>query len=367
MRNIFLLLVLLQLVSCKKDKAEFLLEKSFGTGSAYDTEITSDTSFIIVGESDLKPLFIKTASGSGIDINYSPDYKGSYTEVLEISAENPVQSTYLLAGCSEGDILLALIDGEGLEQWDTIIAVVPDIRTTQISWYNEDTFMLVASDDPDSLNSSTYIVALFDSNGNILQINEANPGFNASLTDLEVISPNDIFVSLTKNLADNNSKASVARITDEGAIIWETELINNRDYTAGSLSIAEDGEFLYVAGRTEYTGTSGEVSNSFVASLTRGGMVNWKVYAENSNYGTDLDFDSAMNLMLLNQNCLILTGISLPEGGNARQIRVLDVCDSYDTKTLGRALSITYEDNYFIAGSKEGKFYYALKSGNADY
>jgi hypothetical protein len=366
MRNFILSLVLLSLFSCKKDEAGFIVEKTFGAGSAYDTEIASDSSFLVAGQSDLKPIFIKTGTGSLIDINYSPDYQGCYTEIIEFFAGYSVSNGYLLAGYSDGDILLASIDGEGTEQWDTIIAVAPDIRTTQVFRYNEDTYMLVAGDSPDSLNSSTFIAALFDINGNILQINEVNPGFNPSLTDMVILSPNDIYVSLTKKLAANNSKASVARLTAEGSIIWETELINNRDYIAGSLTIEEDGGYLYVGGRTEYTGTTGEVCNSFVASLSTGGMVDWKIYTENSNLGTDLDFDSSMNRLMLNQNCLILSGISLPDGESQQQIRVLDVCDSYDTKILGRSLSITHEDNFFIAGSKEGKFYYALKSGNID-
>ncbi len=366
MRNFVLLLVLLSLFSCKKDEAVFIIEKTFGTGSAYDTEIASDSSFLIVGQADLKPLFIKTGSGSAIDINYSPDYQGCYTEITEIYGGYSVSNAYILAGYSDGDILLASIDGEGTEQWDTIIAVGPDVRTTQVCKYDENTYMLVASDSPDSLKSSTYIAALFDINGNILQINEVNPGFKASLTDMVILSPYDIYVSLTKKLATNNSKASVARLTDEGAIIWETELINNKDYVAGSLTIEEDGGSLYIGGRTEYTGNAGEVSNSFVASLSTGGMLNWKVYTENSNLGTDLDFDSSMNLLMLNQNCLILSGISLPDGGSKQQIRVLDVCDSYDTKIFGRSLSLTYEDAFLIAGSKGGKFYYVLKSGNID-
>lgn len=366
MRNIILSLVILSLFSCKKDSAEFIIEKTFGSGSAYDTEMASDSSFLIAGESDLKPLFIKTGSGSKIDISYSPDYPGRYTEIIEIYGGDTGSNAYLLSGCSEGKVLLALIDGEGIQQWDTIISVGPYIRTTQMCLYEANNYMLVASDDPDSLNSSTYLAAIFDVVGNILQINEVNPGFKASLTDMVVLSPNDIYVSITKKLADNNSKASVARLTNEGVIIWETELINNRDYIAGSLTIEEDGASLYIGGRTEYTGTTGEVSNSFVASVGPGGMVNWKVFTENSNLGTDIDFDSSMNLIMLNQNCLILSDISLPDGDNQRQIRVLDVCDSYDTKVFGRALSVTYEDNFFIAGSKEGKFYYALKSGNID-
>ncbi len=167
MRNLILLLVLLQLVSCKKDKVGFILEKSFGAGSAYDTEIASDTTFLIAGESKQKPLFIKTGSGSAIDINYSPDYPGRYTEVIEVMAGYLVPNAYLLAGCSEGDILLALIDGEGGELWDTIIAVGPNISTSQICQYNEDTYMLVGSDNPDSLNSSSYVAALFDINAEI--------------------------------------------------------------------------------------------------------------------------------------------------------------------------------------------------------
>ena len=366
MRNIILALVLLSLFSCKKDEAEFIIEKTFGAGSAYDTEIASDSSFLIAGQSDLKPIFIKTGTGSSIDINYSPDYQGCYTEIIESFSASPVSNGYLLAGYSDGDILLASIDGEGAEQWDTIIAVGPDVRTTQVCRYYEDTYMLVASDSPDSLNSSTYIAALFDINGNILQINEVNPGFNPSLTDMVILSPNDIYVSLTKKLAGNNSKASVARLTDEGSFIWETELINNRDYIAGSLTIEEDGGYLYIGGRTEYTGTTGEVCNSFVASVSTGGMLNWKIYTENSNLGTDLDFNSAMNLLILNQNCLILSWISLPDGESNKQIRVLDVCDSYDTKILGKSLSLTPDDNFLIAGSKDGKFYYALRSGNID-
>lgn len=358
MRNILLLLLLFQLVSCSKDKAEFILQKSFGSGSAFDAEIASDTSFIIAGESDQAPLFIKTGTGSAIDINYSPDLIGSYTEVVENAGG------YLLAGCSDGNILISSIDKEGVELWDTIVSVNPYIRTTRMCEYDNDTYMLIASDHPDSLVASSFIVALFDIDGDILQINEASPGFKPSITDLTIVSVSEIYVSITKNSGGLNSKASVARISGEGAIIWETELYNNRDYMAGSLAIMADGGNLYVAGRTEYTGGEGDVSNSFVSALSQSGTVNWKKYLETGNIGSDLAFDSNMNLVLLNQNCLILTNISLPDADDTQQVRVLEVCDSYNTLTLGRALALSNDDNYFIAGSKDNKFYYALKSGN---
>jgi len=358
MRNIILLLLLVQIVSCSKEKAGFILEKSFGAGSAYDAEIASDTTFLIAGESDNSPLLTKTGSGSAIDINYSPDYPGRFTEVIESTAG------YLLAGCSEGNIAICSIDNEGVEIWDTIVGVNPYINIARLSKYENDTYLLIGSDHPDSLNSNTFIVAIFDIDGNILQLAEAIPGFSPSITDLTVLSPYEIYVSITKNTGVINSKASVARITSEGAIIWETELYNNKDYMAGSLAIEADGGNLYVAGSTEYTGGDSDVSNSFVAALSQSGTVTWKKYLENSNVGSDLDFDSNMNLVLLNQNCLILTNITLPDASSTQQIRVLDVCDSYNTLTLGKALSISNENDYFISGSKDNKFYYALKSGD---
>ena len=358
MRKLILLAIILQIVSCSKDKSEFILEKSFGSGYAYDTEIASDTTFLIAGASDNSPLLIKTTRGSGVDINYSPEITGIYTEVLEH------EEGYLLSGSSEGNILLALIDKEGTEVWDTIISVSPEIRITSIFPYTEDTYLLIGSDHPDSLNSNSFITAFFDVNGSVLELNESSPGYMVSVTDCLVLPTGEIYVSITKNSGGDKSKASVARITGEGAIIWETELYNNNSYAAGSLTIAEDGGSVFVAGQTELIGTDGPVRNSFVASLTQNGMVSWKKYLENSNIGTDIDFDSNMNLLMLNHNCLILNAITLPDGSNSEKIRTLDACDSYDTKILGRSLSVTYENNYFIAGSKDDKFYYILRSGD---
>jgi hypothetical protein len=360
MRNLILFVLLLLIVSCSKDESEsdFVLEETFGLGSVYDAEIASDTSFILVGESDNNPLFIKTVSESGIDINYSPEYTGCFTEVTEAG------SIFILGGYSDGNIVIAGVDNEGVELWDTVIAVTPEIGVVQMCEYDEDLFLLIGSSRPDSLDSPSFICVLFSIDGLIHELSEASPGFNASVTDLTIISPAEIFVSLTKNTGGENSKASIARITAEGTIIWETELFNNKDYAAGSLAIEEDGGSLYVAGRTEYNSSDGKVTNSFAAALSHNGMVTWKKYLENSNTGTDIAFDSNMNLVMLNQNCLILTGITLPDGTDIAQTRVLDVCDSYDTQTFGRALALTYENNYLIAGSRDNKFYYALKYGN---
>ena len=88
-----------------------------------------------------------------------------------------------------------------------------------------------------------------------------------------------------------------------------------------------------------------------------------KEFLENSNSGSDTDFNADGDIAVLNRNCLILSIGKIPLGDDIAKFRVLDVCDSYNTDVIGRSISADKDGNYLIGGSRGGKFYYALRSG----
>ena len=152
-------------------------------------------------------------------------------------------------------------------------------------------------------------------------------------------------------------------ITPEGSIIWETELFNNDSYAASANSITTDGKNLFVTGDLEMRINEQLLVNSYAAGLDLTGRNVDKEYLENSNSGSDIALDSSGNLVVLNQNCLILSQVPVPFDNTCERYRVLEVCDSYNTDIKGSGLSITSTGDFLIAGQKGGNFYYALKSG----
>ena len=361
MRIVTLLALLIALAGCKKNStSDFLWSKSYGDGVAYDSDIAPDSLFAIAGVSNDSPLFIKTIKGASAGINYSPDLMGGYTSVIA------GEESFFLAGYSSGNLLLTSLDLEGEVRWDTIITTAGNTAYACMQRYVGGSYIVTASCHPDSLSDGPYAVVLVADDGTVQQFNEVSPGFQSAITGITVGSNDFIYVSITRNNLNGKGQSSVARITDEGAIVWERELYNNQNFGAGSLAIAYEYDTVYVSGRTELNVSDGVLENSFVAAVSTCGVVGWKRYLESSNSGTDLVVDSGGNLLMLNRNCFILNFIPLPGGDGHERMRVFDACDSYETSSHGMSVNITYDNNYFIAGSRSGKFYYALREGNIE-
>lgn len=357
-RLISIIVLALVLISCSKDDpSEFMWEKTKGIGTVKDTGIVNDTIFLIAGSSASNPLFLSCNDAGKTLFTYAPEFSGTFTSIA--SADDG----YYLAGASQNNVLITHVDLEGAEVWDTIIDVSTKVNIAQIDWLDSGYLMVCAGSHPDSLSSSSFEVIIIDTEGEIAELTTASPGFYPSVTGLQISSPTEIFISLTKNYGLGNSFSSVARITSEGSIIWETELFNNPSYAAASNSLDEKNGMLYVTGSLEQIGTDETLINSFVASITSLGAVENKEFLENSNSGSDSDFNADGDIAVLNRNCLILSIGPVPVGEDIEQFRVLDVCDSYDTNVKGYTLSASAEGSYLIAGSKGGKFYYALRSG----
>ncbi len=359
MRYSVILLILIVLMGCSKDDpSTFLWEKTIGTGVAYHAEVSADTLFMISGVSDDSPVFVRSVKGDNPDINYTSDLPGVYT-----SFSHDTDGFYL-AGSSQGSMLVTGLNTDGEEMWTITVAGSSDILTSATRKYDDESFIAVGSDHPDSVEYSTFLILFYDKQGNILEQNEISPGYNLSINDIVIMPSGEIVVALTKRYLTGKSKASVAGISAEGNIIWETELYNNKDFGAASLAVDVDSDgIIYVAGRTELTVEGGLLYNSFITSLTASGSVIWKEYLESSNSGEDIAFENGSSLIMLNKNCFVIDFVSLPDGTYTDLMRVYDACDSYDTRSLGYALDITTEGNFLLAGSKSGKFYYALRSG----
>jgi len=359
MHKLFLLLIIaVAIASCSKDEpSEFLWEKTVGSGSVYETKIVDDTLFLIAGSSEASPLFLKCSNTGVAEFSYTSEVTGVYTDIADDD------DGYYLAGASGEDLLITHLDMDGTEVWDTIIDVSTRVQIAKMDWIDQDYFMVCAGNDPDSLNSNSFEVLIIGTDGEVSQSVSATPGFYPSITGLEVYSPSEIFVSLTKNYGSGKSLSSVARITPEGGIIWETELFNNPSYAAASNSLDELNDMLYITGSLERISDDKTLVNSFVASVTISGVLGTKEFLENSNSGADSDFNKDGDLVVLNRNCIILDIGAIPLGDDMARFRVLDVCDSYDTDVYGMSLSADPDGNYLIGGSSGGKFYYALRSG----
>ncbi|MCD4769375.1 MAG: hypothetical protein K8R35_04330 [Bacteroidales bacterium] len=359
MRNIAIILALIALMGCSKDDPSlFLWEKTIGTGVAYHAEVADDSLFMISGVSNGSPLFIRSVKGNDPDINYTEEVSGMYTSFTWDTAG------FYLAGSTEGSMLITGLTPDGEASWTLSVDGSDDILISTTKKYDDESFIAIGSDHPDSVNFSTVMILFYDKNGNILEQNEVSPGNNLSVSDMVIMPTGEIAIALTKRYPGGKSKASVAGITPEGNILWETELYNNSNFGAASLAIDADSDgIIYVTGRTELTVETGLLYNSFISCLTSAGSVIWKEYLESSNSGEDILFENSSSLVMLNKNCFILDFISLPDGALTDLMRVYEACDSYDTGNLGYAFDITGDASFLLAGSKSGKFYYALRSG----
>jgi len=360
MRKSFALLTLLILLfSCKKEDSDFLWEKSFGQGHAYYLRSTPDSGFVSCGSVDNNPYLIKLSKDKKTLVEFQSERGGLFSSAWSDT------SCYVAGGSSNGKMLLSGIDNDGSILWDTLISASFDIDLTNISYYGNGDLLAVGTPFPDSTGSDNtgILFVKFDTTGYIIEKKEIAETGLISVNSITMDGSGNIFLPLTRRKNTGKTQAGTAKYTLDLNKLWETELFNNPDFGAESLGIisGNDGN-IYISGNTELSVEDGVLNNSFLASLTSSGSVNWKKYIEKSNAGTALIFDESGLLMMLNQNCFVVSMANPDDGSEAGRLRMFDVCDPYNTDAVGADFDLTYEGNLLIAGSLGGSYYLALKS-----
>lgn len=357
-RNITCVMLVASLFACKKDEESgFIWEKTGGEGTAWFASVGSDSLFFIAGSADGAPFALKTSPSGTRKFSFSPDVEGAFTSAIEDT------SGFYLAGASGGDLLIARISHQGEQVWMQNIGAAADILTATLLRLGDGSYLAVAGDSPDSVRYNSFLMVYFDREGNILETNEPAPGYRVAVNDAALGAGDELYLAITKIVTGTKTKASIGRFTGEGLKIWETELYNNPNFGAAALEIDFEDGSVFATGNTELTSDDELLMNSWVAELAAGGTVTWKDYLENSNSGEEVTFDDYSQLLIMNMNCGIINYISLPDGAVTSRLRTYDACDPYKTAANLRSMDITPSGSYLIAGSRSGKFYYALRRG----
>ena len=358
-RSFALLTLLILLFSCKKEDSDFLWEKSFGQGHAYYLKSTPDSGFVSCGSVDNNPYLIKLSKDKKILVEFQSKREGLFSSAWSDT------SCYIAGGSSNGKMFLSGIDNDGSILWDTLISASFNIGLTNLSYYGNGDFLAVGTPFPDSTGSDNtgILFVKFDTTGYIIEKKEVAETGLISVNRITMDGSGNIFLPLIRRKNAGKTQASTAKYTQDLNKLWETELFNNPDFAAESLGIitSSDGT-VFISGNTELSVEDGVLNNSFLASLSSAGSVNWKKYIEKSNTGTALIFDESGLLLMLNQNCFVISMANPDDGSEAGRLRMFDVCDPYNTDAVGADLDLTYEGNLLIAGSLGGSYYLALKS-----
>jgi hypothetical protein len=352
-------LIFILLLSCKKSESDFIWERTYGAGSAYFIKNSSDSGFYACGESAGAPYFVRFDKDRNVVVEIKPDINGLFSSAWFDT------SGYVTGGNIDGKMLLMRHSKRGNMIWEKSFDAGFNVDFTEILYTGHGNFLALASASPDSAKSGAtgLMFMRFDTTGKIItekKITDAN-FISASSAVLDDIG--NIYLAVTRKTSSAMPKASVAMYNDLFQKIWETDLYNNPDFGASSFSVFIDNtKNVYVAGRTGVPTEGGIVDNSFVASLTGSGAINWKMYLERSNSGSAISFDDAKSLLTLNKNCLIIRKNNSDNGADEGIIRPFSECVSEDTDAFAMDFSISYDKNYLFAGSKGGVFYLALKS-----
>jgi len=353
------LLIFILFLSCKKSESDFIWERTYGAGSAYFVKNSSDSGFYACGESAGNPYFVRFDKDRNVVVEIKPVINGLFSSAWFDT------SGYITGGNIDGKMLLMRHSKRGNMIWEKSFDAGFNVDFTEILYTGQDSFLALASASPDSAKSGStgLLFVRFDTTGQIITQKKISDANFISASSAVIDDNGNIYLAVTRKTSSAMPKASVAMYNDLFQKIWETDLYNNPDFGASSLSVFLDNmKNVYVAGRTGVSTEGGIVDNSFVASLTGSGTINWKMYLERSNSGTALAFNDSKNLMTLNKNCLIIRINNTDNGGDEGIIRPFSECVSEDTDALAMDFSINYDKNYLFAGSKGGIFYLALKS-----
>lgn len=353
----FVFLVLLTLSCKKEEESNILWETSLGQGNAFFVEATADSGLISCGTLLGKAYLVKFTSGKITEAEYISESTGSFTSAISSG------TGYFAAGSSAGKMLLAQIGIDGEKMWEKTITAGFFLDIATLLDEGDGVFLAVGSASPDSTENTDaeILFVRFDSSGQVLEKDSVETGFasaNSACSD----NLGNIYLAVTKKSGSQKPKALIIKYNSDLQKLWETELYNNPDFSASCLDAAADGSGnIFVSGRTEASGLSGTLSNSFLASVNRNGIVNWKKYMENSNSGSSVILKGDEEAYMLNRNCLVISKADCSTGSLTGTIRMFNQCDSYTTDAFGNCISIAKCGNILAAGSLDGNFYLALK------
>lgn len=357
------LLILFLTISCKKENSLFTWEKSFGNGTAYFISSASDSGIVACGQKNSSPFLVSLSSDKSVRLDYSFPGNGLFNSAWGDT------SGFIAAGSSNGKMLIARISMTGETIWDTTISAGFNVDFTRLCYSGSGNFVAVgtASADSAASGSSGLLFIRFDTTGVISGKNEVFEDWFIAAGDIALDGSGNIFLPVTATSSSMKPRAGVAKYSPSFEKIWQTDLYNNNSYSSAANGILYDtGGNLYVTGKTEVEQVDGILENSFIASVTTAGIINWKKYLEIYNSGTSLKINDTGIMMLLNRNCFVTDLISDFTSENGCTVdgllRLFNACDSKDTDALGSAFDIDNEGNIIAAGSLGGNFYLAVKS-----
>ncbi|MGD0342686.1 MAG: hypothetical protein ABSA76_13370 [Bacteroidales bacterium] len=358
----FLLLVFLGF-SCRKESSSFLWEKSFGTGIAYYISSSPDSGIVACGRIKGNPFLIKLSKNKDIAAEYTSGRNGLFNSVWYDT------SVFIACGSSNGDMLLAAINKDGSERWDTTISAGFNIDFARLCYYGSGKFLAVGTASADSSTSaaSGLLFIKFDTTGKILLRKDMQYSGFISAGSPVLDASDNIYIPVARISAGTKPRASLLKYYSDFSQAWGTDLYNNTAFSSSANGAISDGAGnIYVCGKTEVSSTSGTLENSFAASLRTSGSIIWKKYLEDSNSGSAMLMNNSDILMTLSRNCFIIDKTRFEEAKDSvvseGLIRWFSACDPYKTDAFGSAFDIDHEGNIIAAGSLAGNFYLAVKS-----
>jgi hypothetical protein len=359
MRKLIPVLFLFILISCnKKSGSDFIWEKTYGSGEALYISEAQDSGLIACGEVGGKPYMVRLDKSMAEVIDFNSSEQGLFSSVWFDT------TSYIAAGSTLGKMLLVRLDNLGNIVWSKSLPAEFQVDNTSLIYTGNGNFLAVGSAGADASEdgSTSLLFVRFDTTGHV-ESNAviSNTGF-ISTQNLSLDNAGNVYLGITRKTDGSKTKASVAKFNNDFQKLWETDLYNNPDFGSASIDITlgESGD-VYVTGRTELNQNEGVSNNSFVVSLTNSGTIRWKKYLESTNSGSSVIIDDDV-LVILNRNCFILNLINQSDGSDAGRVKVMEICNSKDSDALGTDIVQKYDGNIFLAGSKGGSFYLALKS-----
>jgi hypothetical protein len=361
---IFLLLVLL-LVSCKKESSPFLWERSIGPGNAYYVSSSPDSGIVACGEVNNHPYLLKLSKEKSTAAEYTSERVGLFNSAWYDT------SVFIACGSSNGKMLLVAINKNGSKVWDTTISAGFTIDFTRLCYSGSGKFLALgtAGADSSASGSSGLLFLKFDTAGHITWRKDVTSNGFISAGDPVLTSSGDLYIPVTRNITGLKSRASVVKYNVDFNQLWETDIYNNIAFSSSANgAITDAAGNIYVCGMTEVSGTSGTQENSYTASLSAAGNLNWKEYIEGSNSGNKMLINDSDILMTLEKNCFIIALTSNYKDKNNVALdglfRWFSACDPYNTDAFGSDFNFDRSGNIIAGGSLSGNFYLAIKSAS---
>jgi hypothetical protein len=354
-----LFIFMLMLSYCKKSETDFIWERSYGEGEALFLRSSSDSGIIACGEISGKPYLIRLGKNRNIKIEISGENPGLFSSVWSDT------SGYITGGSSDGKMLLMRHSMKGTKLWELSFDGGFKVDFTKMFYEGNGNLLALGTASADSSDSGAtgLLLVRFDTTGQIISENNIPETAFVSAQGAALDIEGNLYLALTRQGTGAKPKASIAKFNDLFQKLWETELYNNPNFGAASLSIILDANGnIYASGKTELSTEGDILNNSFLASLTNAGSVRWKKYLENSNAGSAIIFDDPGDVMMLNENCFIINIANQDNGSETGRIRMFGVCDPYNTDAFGSDFDVNYDGNIMVAGQRGGNFYLALKS-----